>query len=141
MGSVENLPGRETQETRSFRLPLTSKKVGIGPKGKNTYPVFPYHIKVGEIHNMGNLQVTSSHPCVETKTVELIFRETHCQDHSICINDLRLDGDILRIGTKGEAVFRRIGGELGNIIMLEMSLLRSIELSRVNTQNHQSSSE
>lgn len=118
---------------RTFRLLLTKREVGITSGRDRSHPVFPYHIKEGEQHMVGNLEISSGIPCLRTNSVEITFKDSHSGDHGIRIDDIRLEGGILLLGTKGSAALREI--KRNDIIMLEMSLSRSISIDMVNPRN------
>lgn len=132
MPSVEISPEIKGQEARSFILTVTQREVGVTSGRSRTHPVFPYHIRAGESYPIGNLQILAGVPCVETQSVELTLQDSHVEDNGICLDELRLEGDVLLLGTKGAAALREIKGE---IIMLQMSLSRDIKLDMTIPKN------
>ncbi|OGE10804.1 hypothetical protein A3A60_02355 [Candidatus Curtissbacteria bacterium RIFCSPLOWO2_01_FULL_42_26] len=124
MAIAESFPERGDWETRTFRLPITQREVGVTSGRDRTHPVFQYHIKPGEWRKIGNLEVSSGDPCLETNSVELTFRDSHSGVHQICIDEIRLVEDILLIGTRGSAALREIKHD--GIVMLQMSMSRDI---------------
>ena len=53
-----------------------------------------------------------------------MFEEAHLGEHRISLDDIKLDQDLLRLGTEGEIVLREI--KHGGLIMLYVSLARDI---------------
>jgi|SRR3989344_8758564 len=130
MAGIETLAEREDQETRTFRLQLTQREVGVTSGKDRTHPVFPYHIRSGESRLVGNLLISTGDPCLETKSVELTVQDSHSGDHEICLDEVRLVEDILLLGSKGSAALREIKHD--GIVMLQMSLSRDIVLDMTN---------
>ncbi|OGE01548.1 hypothetical protein A3J17_00550 [Candidatus Curtissbacteria bacterium RIFCSPLOWO2_02_FULL_40_11] len=127
MGSIEAETNREIEGERTFHLPLTQREVGVTIQSVKTHPVFPYHVRSGESHRIGNLLISAGDPCLETNSVELTVQDSHSGDHPICLNEVRLVDDILLLGSKGSAALREIKRD--GIVMLQMSLSREIELN------------
>src|SRR3989344_7099392 len=114
-------------EVRFFRLPITQREVGVTSGKCRTHPVFQFHIKPEEVHGIGNLRVSSGDPCFETGSVELLFQDSHSGEHQIKIDEIKQEGDILHLGTRGSVGLREIKHD--GIVMLEMSMDRKIPMN------------
>jgi len=106
---TSRLPEQEVSHKRTFQLVATKKEVGIGNREERTHPVLYVPLMQNDVRLFENLRMRVIGCCPESKTLDLEFEEMQNTGiRKFKIDDVKLEGNILYLGTKVAIVCRKI---------------------------------
>ena len=104
---VEQSQHQEHEPHTVYTLKATSEEVDSGNHSDKLHPHFRLPLSTGEERIIGNLSFKVLDVCPQTQWAKVSLSPIESDSHGLSSQEIRQEGDILRIGQDGEIVLRK----------------------------------